>query len=90
MQRNQVERSRALVRISGIIGNPRTGERGLLPIGRTSWYNGIASGRFPQPIKIGPRMSAWRLADIEDLIERFERGDRSASLARSPLPAREV
>jgi prophage regulatory protein len=36
----------------------------LLPISRSSWYAGIKAGRFPQPIKLGPRVSAWRLQDI--------------------------
>lgn len=41
----------------------------LYPVGKTSWYNGIASGRYPKPVKLSERTSAWRVADIKKLIE---------------------
>lgn len=41
----------------------------LYPVSRASWYAGIKLGRYPPPIKIGPRSSAWRLSDINKLIE---------------------
>ncbi len=44
----------------------------VLPICRSSFYNGIKSGDYPQPIHIG-RTSAWRTADIVDLLERLGR-----------------
>ena len=33
----------------------------LIPIGKSSWWEGIKKGRFPKPIKLGPRTTAWRL-----------------------------
>jgi predicted DNA-binding transcriptional regulator AlpA len=42
----------------------------LLPIGRSTWYAGIRTGRFPKPVKLGQRVSAYRLRDILALIER--------------------
>jgi predicted DNA-binding transcriptional regulator AlpA len=41
----------------------------MLPISKSSWFNGIRDGRFPQPVKLGPRTSAWRERDILELIE---------------------
>jgi prophage regulatory protein len=41
----------------------------LLPIGRSTWWAGIKAGRFPQPVKLGPRTTGWRSADIRKLIE---------------------
>ena len=41
----------------------------LYPVSRSSWYEGIKLGKYPPPIKIGPRSSAWRLSDINKLIE---------------------
>ena len=41
----------------------------LYPVSRASWYAGIKLGKYPPPIKIGPRSSAWRLSDINKLIE---------------------
>jgi len=41
----------------------------LYPVGKTSWYNGIANGRYPKPVKLSERSSAWRMEDIQKLIE---------------------
>jgi len=40
----------------------------LIPISRSSWYQGINSGRYPKAVKLGPRTSAWRKSDIFRLI----------------------
>lgn len=42
----------------------------IIPVGRTTWWNGVKSGRFPKPIKLGPRTTAWRTEDIRALIEQ--------------------
>ena len=39
----------------------------LLQISKSSYYAGIKTGRFPPPIRLGPRTSAWRLDDIKAL-----------------------
>ena len=41
---------------------------GVLGIGKTTWWCGIKQGRFPKPVKLGPRTSAWRVEDIRALI----------------------
>jgi prophage regulatory protein len=46
---------------------------GPIPIGKTTWWAGVRSGRFPQPIKIGPLTTVWRVEDIRELIERLGR-----------------
>lgn len=61
------------VRLKIIVGDRRTGKMGVLPIGTTTWWNGVKSGRFPKPVKIGPRITAWRVEDIRDLLERLGR-----------------
>ena len=43
----------------------------VLPIGRSTFWAGVKSGRFPAPVKFGHRTSAWRVDDIRDLIERL-------------------
>ena len=42
----------------------------LYPICRASWYAGIQNGKYPKPIKLGKRTSAWRRSDILELIEK--------------------
>jgi predicted DNA-binding transcriptional regulator AlpA len=40
----------------------------VIPLGKTSWWVGVRSGRFPKPVKLSPRCTAWRAEDIRALI----------------------
>ena len=62
---------KGFVRLKVIVGDRRTGMLGVLPVGTTTWWNGVKSGRFPKPVKLGPRITAWRVEDIRDLLERL-------------------
>lgn len=42
----------------------------LFPVSKSSWFAGIKAGIYPQPVKLGPRMAAYRVEDIKALIER--------------------
>lgn len=42
----------------------------VYPVSASTWWAGIRAQRYPQPIKIGPRATAWRAADIRELIAR--------------------
>jgi prophage regulatory protein len=44
--------------------------KGPLPISSSSWWAGVASGRYPKPVKLGPRTTAWRADDIRNLVEQ--------------------
>jgi len=44
--------------------------RGPIPVSKSTWWAGIKDGRYPQPVKLGPRITAWRVEDIRALIER--------------------
>ncbi|WP_236075138.1 helix-turn-helix transcriptional regulator [Marinobacter nauticus] len=35
---------------------------------RTSIYNDVKAGRFPEPVRIGPRAIAWRESDVQEWI----------------------
>ena len=52
---------RALMRLRQVLA--------LIPIGRTAWWDGVRSGKYPKPIKLGPRTTCWRARDIFDLLE---------------------
>lgn len=43
----------------------------LIPVGKTSWYDGVRAGIYPSSVKIGKRTSAWRSQDIHDLIAKL-------------------
>ncbi len=46
----------------------------LIPVSRASWWAGVKHGRYPQPVKISPRCTAWRVEDVRELIERIDAG----------------
>jgi len=39
-----------------------------IPIGKSSWWAGVAEGRFPRSYKIGPRTTVWKVEDIRSFI----------------------
>ncbi len=47
----------------------------LIPISKSAWWAGVKSGRFPKPVKLGPRTSAWEVEVITALLESFSRKD---------------
>lgn len=53
-----------LVRLSGILA-----PRGPIPVSKSTWWQGVRDGRFPTPVKLGPRPPAWRAEDIRALFE---------------------
>lgn len=59
------------LRLRQIIGDPDADPPipPIIPIGKTSWWAGVRTGRFPAPVKLGPRTTAWRVSDILALID---------------------
>jgi Predicted transcriptional regulator len=47
----------------------------FVPVSKSSWWKGCRSGRYPQPVKLGPRTTAWRAEDIAALIASFGNQD---------------
>ncbi len=59
-----------LLRLAQILGDPKAGIPPIIPISKSSWWNGVKSGKYPQPIKLGPRTTAWRAADVRRIAEQ--------------------
>ena len=51
------------VRLSAILA-----PHGPIPVSKSTWWAGVAEGRYPKPVKLGPRITAWRVEDIRALI----------------------
>ena len=44
---------------------------GPIPVSKSTWWAGVKSGRFPQPVKsLGLRITFWRVDDIRAWIDR--------------------
>jgi prophage regulatory protein len=68
MQHDYIHRS-GFIRLPDIIA-----PRGPIPVGKSTWWAGVRTGRFPKPVKLGPKTTAWRVEDIRALVERLAAG----------------
>ncbi len=43
----------------------------VIPVGKSTWWEGVKTGRYPKPVKLGPRTTVWRAEDINTLIAKL-------------------
>ena len=41
----------------------------LFPVSKSTWWQGCRDGRFPKPVKLTERTTAWKVQDIRQLLE---------------------
>lgn len=56
------------LRLPQIIGDTKRGIPAVIPVSKSAWWEGCKTGRYPKPVKLGPRTTAWRVSDIRALI----------------------
>ena len=67
------------LRLKQIVGSPNSDRPivPIIPVSQSTWWDGVRTGRFPQPIKLGPKITAWKIEDIRRLIDSYsELGER--------------
>lgn len=74
---NRLERAlpaNGFLRERQILGDPLAKPHipALIPVSRSTWWRGVKEGRYPAPVKLGPRTTAWRVGDIVELIRSFD------------------
>ena len=59
------------LRLPQIIGNPKASPPipGVFPVGKSTWWAGVKSGKYPPAVKISDRCTAWPVEAILKLIE---------------------
>lgn len=70
-----MQESDRLLRLIDIVGDRKKGIPAIVPISKSSWWAGVSSGRYPQPVKLGPRTTAWRLSAIQELVKSAKGAD---------------
>lgn len=62
------------LRVYQIVGRPKATPpvAPIIPVSESTWWAGVKSGRFPSPVKLGPRTTAWRVEDIRAFISAQE------------------
>lgn len=59
--------------VSGFLRLPQVLE--LIPVCKSTWWEGCKDGRFPKPIKLTKRTTVWRAEDIADFIAKVGQED---------------
>jgi predicted DNA-binding transcriptional regulator AlpA len=59
------------LRLRQIVGDKTQGIPPIIPVSKSTWWAGVASGKFPKPVKLGPATTAWRAEDIHALIREL-------------------
>lgn len=55
--------------VGGFLRLPQVLE--LVPISRSGWWKGVAELRYPQPVKLSPRVTVWRASEIQSFVDRM-------------------
>jgi len=40
----------------------------IIPVSKSAWWHGIKQGRYPKPVKLGARTTAWRESDVRAIV----------------------
>jgi len=48
----------------------------IFPVSASTWWAGVASGRYPKPVKLSERCTAWRVSDILELAKGLQEATR--------------
>jgi predicted DNA-binding transcriptional regulator AlpA len=40
----------------------------VFPVSKSSWLDGVKTGKYPKPVKLSERTVAWRVEDIRSLL----------------------
>jgi prophage regulatory protein len=60
------------VRIKQIVGDPNANPPipPIYPVARSTWWQGVRDGRYPRPVQLSRRVTAWRVDDIRALLSK--------------------
>jgi predicted DNA-binding transcriptional regulator AlpA len=43
----------------------------VIPVSKSTWWEGVKSGRFPKAVKLSANCTAWRVEDIHALVKQL-------------------
>lgn len=62
------------LRLWQIVGKPATDNApavpAIFPVSRSTWWAGVRSGKYPQSVKLGDRITAWPVEEILALLQQ--------------------
>lgn len=51
----------------------------VFPVSRSSFWAGVKARKYPQPVKLSERTTAWRVEDIRALLASFDKAFEDAN-----------
>ena len=65
--------SPSFLRLKQIIGDQKAKPpiQPIIPLSKTTWWNGVRAGRYPQPIKLSDNVTAWRSDNFQNLVDEI-------------------
>lgn len=58
-----------LLRLKQIIGDKKNGVDSIIPVSKSTWWDGVASGRYPKPRKLSEKVTVWRESEIMAVVD---------------------
>ena len=49
----------------------------VVPVSASAWWAGIQAGRYPKGVKLSPRVTAWSVESIRELVASLNSGKES-------------
>lgn len=61
------------LRLNQIVGDPKATPPvpAIIPIGKSTWWEWVKSGKAPRPIKLGSRTTVWDAGDIRNFLKEL-------------------
>ena len=69
-------RLRQIIGCNGSPDNKKPPIPAIIPVSPGAWWAGVASGKYPSSVKLGPRTTAWKVEDIRALIASIDASGR--------------
>ena len=67
-----------LLTLNQIVGDAKKGIPPLIPVSRSTFQNKVKASVYPKPIKLTERLLAWRVTDIQALIDSMTQAGAAA------------
>lgn len=65
-------KTNGFLRLPQIIGDKKRGIPPIIPVCKSTWWEGCKTGRYPKPIKLGPMTTVWSCSSIAALVEKIK------------------
>lgn len=55
----------------------------IIPISKSAWWKGCKDGKYPKPLKLGPKTTVWKASEINAFLEKVRSESQESSVKNS-------